>query len=99
MRLLPTLLYYLPCLIFAVLDGSPVSYGKVSVLLAGRNFFFSALPILPNAAATARSNRSVTRLFGAWKSFGLQFYLYFPLTGPLILLLVNNRGAVCFPAF
>jgi hypothetical protein len=84
--------------IAVVLDGSPISC-KVSVLLTGRNSFFSALPILPIAAAAARRSFSVTRLFGAWKSFGLQTYLYFPLTGPFIPLLVSNRGAVCFPAF
>jgi hypothetical protein len=74
LRLLPKLLYYLPCLILAVLDGSPISCGKVSVLLTGRNSFFSALPILPNTAAPASSHCSVTRLFGAWKSFSLQVY-------------------------
>jgi hypothetical protein len=74
MRLLANMPYYLPCLRLAVPDGSPISLGKVSVLLTGRNSLFSALPILPNAAASKINRSSVTRLFGSWSSFSLQVY-------------------------
>jgi hypothetical protein len=65
MRLLANMPYYLPCLKVAVPDGSPISLGKVSVGLAGRNSLFSALPILPSTAAAKLNRHSVTRLFGS----------------------------------
>jgi hypothetical protein len=62
MRLLANMPYYLPFLRAAVPDGLPISLGKVSVCLAGRSPLFSALPILPSAAAATFNRHSVTRL-------------------------------------